>query len=59
MPDTRVLLGKVAIVTGAGNGIGSARAKALSAAGAKVCVSGTVPVDGGSTTTFNYGEASN
>ena len=37
-----VLEGKVAIITGSGNGIGRATAKAMAAAGAKVCVSDTL-----------------
>ena len=43
------LEGKVAIVTGSGNGIGRATAMALAAAGAKVCVSDTIAEDGART----------
>ena len=40
---------KVALVTGSGNGIGRATAKAFAAAGARVCVSDTIVEDGNRT----------
>ena len=43
------LEGKVAIVTGSGNGIGRATAKAMADAGAKVCVSDMLADDGART----------
>lgn len=46
MPSAQILEGKTAIVTGAGNGIGRATAKAMAAAGAQVCVSDTLVEDG-------------
>ena len=46
MSTPQVLEGKSAIITGAGNGIGRATAKAMAAAGAKVCVSDTLAEDG-------------